>query len=400
MADRLFLHVGTPKTGTSAFQNALFTQRADLAAHGVLYPADRFDAHFLAALDLMDLPWGGLENEAVGRWDWLAGEINSAGGDVVVSHEIFGRASRIQVERALGSLDAEVHIVLSARDLARQIPAEWQENIKHRRTISYGDFIAAVRDPERTREIAQWFWGVQELPDILDRWGSTLPAEQVHVVTVPPAGAPYSLLNDRMATAMGIKPGLLETTGDRANASLGVAESALIRELNKRLQSVLPSRHYRQFVREGLVHQDLSVERESARLSVPADVHAWTIEKGRQWVDELGARGYDVVGDLGELVPGEQQDPFVDPDRPDPAQVERIAVRALAASIQESARLRDVEIELHEIIDDLMSQLDIAHETPVYRAKQRLVGMSRTNRVAALGLRGYRRLRGRNSRPA
>ncbi len=38
----------------------------------MLYPADRFDAHFLAALDLMQLPWGGLENEAVGAWDALA----------------------------------------------------------------------------------------------------------------------------------------------------------------------------------------------------------------------------------------------------------------------------------------------------------------------------------------
>ena len=33
---------------------------------------------------------------------------------------------------------AEVHIVYSARDLVRQIPAEWQENVKHRRAKPYG----------------------------------------------------------------------------------------------------------------------------------------------------------------------------------------------------------------------------------------------------------------------
>ena len=41
----------------------------------------------------------------------------------------------------------EIHVVLSARDLVRQIPAEWQENVKHRRTKTYADFLADLRDP-------------------------------------------------------------------------------------------------------------------------------------------------------------------------------------------------------------------------------------------------------------
>ena len=63
---RVLLHVGTPKTGTSYLQDVLFRNRDHLEARGILYAADRFDAHFLAALDLMRLPWGGLEKEAVG----------------------------------------------------------------------------------------------------------------------------------------------------------------------------------------------------------------------------------------------------------------------------------------------------------------------------------------------
>ena len=69
---RVLVHVGTPKTGTSFVQDLLFQQRDALAEQGVLYPADRFDAHFLAALDLMELRWGGLEHQAVGAWDRLA----------------------------------------------------------------------------------------------------------------------------------------------------------------------------------------------------------------------------------------------------------------------------------------------------------------------------------------
>ena len=403
MTRRIWIHVGTPKTGTSAFQNALFTRQKDLAASGITYPGDRFDAHFLAALDLMDLPWGGLERDAVGAWPRLVEQAVAAPGDTIISHEIFGRASRLQVERALsdlggGSDGVEIHVVLTARDLARQLPAEWQENVKHRRTLTYASFLEAVTDQTRSREIAQWFWGVQEVPDILDRWGSTLPADHVHVVTLPPAGSAPTLLSDRLAELFGLDRELLEPTGERANASLGVAESELVRRLNEKVELSLPNERYRQFVREMLVHQNLGVRRESARLTIPAEVHAWASEVSDAWIEQVRTRGYEVVGDLDELRPAPQTEPFVDPETADPADIAKVALKALAGSVAESARLRDVEIELHEIIDDLMGQLDAAHSTRIYKFKERLVGLSETNPVARAGLRGYRRLRGKSSR--
>src|SRR5689334_18373357 len=186
MARKVIVHIGAPKTGTSFVQDLLFHARESLAARGLCYPAERFDEHFLAALDLMQLSWGGLEREAVGAWDKLAGRVRECPDTAIVSHEILATASRAQVARALASLDSggtEIHVVLSARDLVRQIPAEWQENVKHRRTTSYAEFLADLRDPSRQQGVASWFWGVQEVPDILDRWGSTLPKERVHLVT-------------------------------------------------------------------------------------------------------------------------------------------------------------------------------------------------------------------------
>ena len=247
---RVLLHVGAPKTGTSFVQDMLFTHRDLLRQQGILYPADRHDAHFLAALDLMELPWGGLEREAAGRWDLLAAEAREWPGTVIISHEILGRASRLQTARALASLgapDREVHIVFSARDLVRQIPAEWQENVKHRRTKPYGTFLDDLRDPAREAEVAQWFWGVQEVPDVLDRWASAVPRERVHLVTVPPPGARPTLLWERFAGVFGIDPDLSPT--ERANASLGVPESTTVRRLNTRLNNVLDGYGYRRFVR-------------------------------------------------------------------------------------------------------------------------------------------------------
>ena len=103
MTKRVILHVGTPKTGTSYLQDVLFKNKRLLGEHGILYPADRFDAHFLAALDLMRLPWGGLEREAVGAWDRLAAEVRDWGGDTaIISHEILAGASRSQVGPGAG----------------------------------------------------------------------------------------------------------------------------------------------------------------------------------------------------------------------------------------------------------------------------------------------------------
>ena len=194
MSRKVLLHVGTPKTGTSYLQDVLFRNREVLAAAGIAYPADRHDSHFLAALDLMQLPWGGLQSDAIGAWDALARQVREAlsagAGTAVISHEILATASRAQIGRALESLgrDTEVHLVLSVRDLVRQIPAEWQENVKHRAQLSYGAFLDQIQDPERASRIGAWFWGVQEVPEILDRWGQELPPEQVHLVTVPPPG--------------------------------------------------------------------------------------------------------------------------------------------------------------------------------------------------------------------
>ena len=148
MARRVVLHVGAPKTGTSFVQDLLFRNRERLAEQGILYPADRFDAHFLAALDLMELPWGGLEQEALGAWDRLAAAARDWSGDVIVSHEILATASREQVRRALASLDApEVHVVMSVRDLVRQVPAEWQENVNHRWTFGYWELVYQICEP-------------------------------------------------------------------------------------------------------------------------------------------------------------------------------------------------------------------------------------------------------------
>src|SRR3712207_2909251 len=199
--------------------------------------------------------------------------------------------------------DAEVHVVISVRDLVRQIPAEWQENVKHRRTVEYREFLDRIMDPASTSNVASWFWGVQDVPEILTRWSAELPSEHVHVVTVPKPGAPRHLLWQRFARVFGLDPDAFDTsTVQRANPSLGVVESSFIRKLNERVNNgVLANENYRDLVRETLAHRTLSGREDAVRLRLPPDVRAWAVDLSEQWVADLGSRGYDLVGDWEEL---------------------------------------------------------------------------------------------------
>ena len=395
MSRRVLLHVGCPKTGTSYLQDVLFRNRSTLREHDILYPADRFDAHFLAALDLMTLPWGGIETEAVGAWDHLAEQVRHWHGTSIVSHEIFARATPTQVERALASLgDAEVHLVLSARDLVRQIPAEWQENVKHRSHITYAKFLQTIRDPARHSRIGSWFWAVQEVPDILDRWGASIPPERVHLVTLPPSGSDRGELWRRFSRTFGLDGLPLDLTAERENPSLGVPETSLLRTINERVTSIIAPPDYRPLVRETLAHQTLSRGVASARLGLSPDDHAWARGLSQAWIDVLRERRYDVVGSLDDLL-GPDPGPFADPDSAPADQLLPPALDAIGALLVEAARLRAVEERLHEELREAREERDRARLTPTYRVKRKIVTTLEESPAGRGTLDAYRRARKR-----
>ena len=231
--------------------------------------------------------------------------------------------------------------MLSVRDLVRQIPAEWQENVKHRAALSYGAFLDQIQDPRREGRIPTWFWGVQEIPDILDRWGHDLPPEHVHVVTVPPAGGSPELLWKRFVEAFGLDGIDLQLDGERVNPSLGVGRDHADPADQPRRQ---------RGARAGLLPAA------GPRAARPPDAVAPhraprgspcrpTSTRGRagleeSWIAEIQARGYDVIGDLDDLRGAPPVDDYADPDHPDESLVSGAAVDALKAVLLDHARLQ------------------------------------------------------------
>jgi hypothetical protein len=341
---RVYVHVGAPKTGTTYVQDRLWANRGSLREHGYHYPIGLREDMFLPALDLIDRPWGGLLPKSKGEWERLVNRVRRTRGTSVVSHEILAGASGPKARKALADLAfAEVHVVYSARDIARQVAAEWQEGLKHQRKLTFARHLEQLQERDAGKS-SRWFWKVQNLPGVLDRWGQGLPPERVHVVTVPQPGAPSGELWRRFCTALGMDPAWAPADSARRNPSIGAAESTLLRRLNPRLKAAgLSSEDYRALVRALTVHDTLAQRRRMTPVTLPPDAFDWAAGIAQDWIDHLERTGVDVVGDLEDLRPVRPaaDADWSDPDEPRHRDVAAAAIDALVAMTLEAARRPD-----------------------------------------------------------
>ncbi len=303
MARRVFLHCGTAKSGTTYLQDLWWRHRDALRERGLLLPGDALRDHFHAAALVkgMDVIVEDLDEQDRGTWQRLVEEARAWPDDVLISHEHFSDSTAEAAAAALGDLTTagEVHLVVTVRDLGRVLPSAWQQRVKQGARQSYGRFLATVRRGEDDQK----FWRYQDVPGILGRWGAGLPPDHVHLVVVPPSGAPRDELWQRTARVLGVDVAGLDTEPRLPNDSLSVVEAELLRRVNRRIprgrRSVALTR-----LTKGAFARDLlagSAPKESFVL--PAKHDGWVRERSERMVAALRAVSYDVVGDLDDLLP-------------------------------------------------------------------------------------------------
>jgi hypothetical protein len=364
MSDRrtVYFHIGAPKTGTTYLQSVLHANRRALRAAGLLYPGTQH-AHFWPSQDLRETRFRGHSDAHVrGAWDRLVKQIAGWPGRSVIDHESFAAASRRAIDQALADLEfAEVHVVLTARDLARQLPATWQERVKNGSTGSYADFLQSLRAARAEQDpSAKRFWSMQSVPDVLARWSRALPPERVHVVTVPPPGSEPGLLWRRFAGLLQLDPDAYDTSVPTANTSLGAAEAAVLRRLNAAIAELdVPWPAY-----AGVFKQRLApalAERGGEPIELPEAHFEWVVERSQAFVAQVRAAGYSVVGDLADLVPaarptGLDPDHVPADDRADAAlagmvsMVELLAAGDIATTAVRRAQRGPIARKLEDVI--------------------------------------------------
>lgn len=303
MARTVFLHVGVAKTGTTYLQRILEAHRDVLRSAGLLYPGRQPGDHFAAAVDLRRLRSPRYDDLAAeGRWEQLAAEVRGYDGDAIISHETLARCSRAAIRRAAQSLGtADLRVVLTVRDLGRQVPAVWQETLKNRAVDSYPDFLKDVFR-HRNGKQAKFFWRAQDVAKVVRRWGREVGVANVTVVTVPPPGAARDELWNRFARAVDLPAVRVELPPAAANVSLGAAEAELLRQVNLVLPTSFAWSDYARVVKRQFAELTLA-PRATSSMSIPRRWHRATRARADRMVGYLRTSGCRVIGDLADLEP-------------------------------------------------------------------------------------------------
>ncbi len=302
----VYFHVGAPKTGTTYLQRVLWQNRDALRVAGVLYPGDTLSAQVHAAFDLRDAGFQGYQDPRTpGAWAAIVAEAAEWNGPVILSQELFSPATSAQVQAALTALSfAEIHLLYSVRELSRQIPAAWQEDLKNRFTPTFDEFVASLRhEGEDGDELGRMFWRMQDAPVVLERWARDLPPEHVHVITVPKRADPPDVLWRRFSSVVGIDPDAYDLSRAFVNTSLGATEAEFLRRLNVALTAEVPWPFYDEVVKHFLAQDTLSQRSNPRPVVLRPDDAVWVAARSTQIVDQLETAGYDVVGSLDDLRP-------------------------------------------------------------------------------------------------
>jgi hypothetical protein len=342
---RAVLHVGLPKTGTSFLQGVLRTNTEVLERHRVRLP-DGAKAQsqqlFLAVLHLTERSetWGRSAEAGRRAWERIAADVRRRGGTTVISSETLCLATDAQIRRILADLDGvEVDVVVTVRDPARQVPAEYQEGVKHGRRMSFTRFLETVLAEDavrgaRHRSTRRRFWNAQDPVAVLDRWAAHVGPEHCHVVTCPPPGAEPMLLWTRMAQVLGVDGVEVEMPPQEVNTSLGAVQIEVLRRLNRRVNRQGNERVYGDVVKR-LYAGTILRGQAGDKLRLPAAYADRVRAVASGWADQLAERGYAVSGDLADLVP--------EPADHDPG-TRKGAAKMLASSLDATADLlREVE---------------------------------------------------------
>jgi hypothetical protein len=229
------------------------------------------------------------------------------GERLLISNEDLAELTSVQAKRIAGfaaEADLDLHLVLTVRGWADQVPSEYQQFLKHRMTLTYPEFVDAIRT--QTGEWAERYWRRQDPARVLDEWEGLVPAEKVHVISVPSYSEDPDGVFRMIGEAVGFDASVIERPTRALNSSFGVVEAELWRRVNVALGDRLPdfTRGYGTALRFPF-ERGVIPKLASPRVGLPDEVVPWLQEHARVTVATLEERGYVLAGDLQRLVPRE-----------------------------------------------------------------------------------------------
>jgi hypothetical protein len=352
MASKVFLHIGLPKTGTTYLQTVMWADRDRMRAQGVLLPGrERRDHLWTTRIVREDPNLATYEERVRESWGVLKDEIAAWDGTAVISHEFFAGAAPEQATRMVSELaPAEVHLVVTAREPVGLYSGGWQESLKNRDSRTMTEFAEAEVSES---PMSVWNWRTLDVRLVLERWGRAVPADRVHVLPLPPPGSPRELLWQRFAGLVGLDADSFDLSPTFPNESMGVAEAETLRRVNLHLKD---EDFERPFDRGVYIRTFLADE----RLATRGGEKYWPTEPilaecRRRAVDAVAhieSAGYDVIGDLRDLLVPDDLPPRRSVDSVTEAEVAEVATALVGRMLHDVRRIRTERNDLRRRLEE------------------------------------------------
>jgi len=253
---KILIHVGGPKTGTTALQIALSENRQTLRSQGILYPGDKWH-HANALYPIRKI--NGFESfvdDDAEAWKSWCSEIQQWAGNVVISSEVLLFMPNEVIDQIISDFGrSQVEILITARSTYELVISQWQESIKAGDTISLREFSEALTlGPDDAKSSSYSFWQIANYAQPIQRWSSKVGIENVTVqcVDVTNADATFRHFEQIAEIPSGIlRPGRT----DIVNWSLSYSEAELLRMCNQLLLDGRDSNHLYNTLKPNLINE-------------------------------------------------------------------------------------------------------------------------------------------------
>ena len=296
------LHIGPHKTGTTSIQGALFAAKDQLPAYGVEFPAHT--RHPMeAALAACARPAMMGDTVPTDRhWTKLLEQVGATGKRTsVVSSEFFADAEDdATIARIVEQLGGDrVHILVTLRPLAKIMPSQWQQYVQNGLRLGYEDWLKHMLKKTPYEKPTPSFWRRHRHDRLVERWARVVGPERITVVVVDDRDRDG--LMRTFEALLGLPDNLLQPVPDAANRSLTLAETEMLRNLNKEFRgNGLPDELYSKLIRNGAV-----MHMKNACSPTPQDVKIstprWAVEAAAgtaaEMIDRIAQMGVRVLGD-------------------------------------------------------------------------------------------------------
>lgn len=303
---RVLLHVGVPKTATTAIQTCMAAARDDMLRHGVLYPGRAVNQQPALRM-LIEAHAGDEAAPAPAAWATVSRLVRAHEGRAVVSGEFAALASPPIARRIVNDLGGDgVHVVITLRPLEALLASMWQQDVKDGIPTAFHDWLVDVcRGPRPESGQPHLFWYVHDHSAVAKNWMSAVGPERLHLVVVDRSQP--AQVYDTFSRLLGLPAGVLDQTrSTRSNRSLSMAEAETLRRLSEQLIQRDAHALWRPVGLAQIANLMLENRRpttDEAAIGVPAHFVHTIRAQSRRTVDGLAALGAHVVGDLESLCP-------------------------------------------------------------------------------------------------